>query len=211
MTEYQKTSLAYLHHSQYIDHHIINLTHALPPARRRAVEQLVKEFVNCVPDKLNEVQRVQLLYAVLTQDITYRLTETGATQYSYLQPLLQRTGVCQGIAELFFILAQPLGIQARIITGVAGSEVNLHAWNMVRLPLNGTVRWYHLDATWDLNHPSWQYFLKGDTYMGAHRHEWLPDTYPSAPANAPPLPPLNNIGIQKLIRYLDTLREKVKQ
>lgn len=211
MTEAQRASLIDIHRDQYIDHHIRDLTRALPPPRRRAVGQLVREFTNCVPYKLNEVQRTQLLYAVLTQSITYRLTDTGQTQYSYLQPLLKSTGVCQGISELFLILAQPLGLEARIVVGVAGSEDCLHAWNMVRLPLNGASHWYHLDATWDLEHTRWRYFLKGDAYMNANRHEWLAGIYPAAPCDAPPLPPLNDMGIQKLIAYLDKLRQEIKQ
>ncbi len=213
MTKENLQSLIDIYRTQYGENHMIAFTKALPPHRRHAVRHLMQEFTACIPKTLSQVQQVQLLYDVIVSNVRYRYNDTGLTQYSYLQPLLKSTGVCEGIAELFFLLAQELGVEAKIAIGVAGSpdDQGLHAWNMVCLPVGGKRQWFHLDATWDLGKARWQYFLKSDQYMQQHEHEWLPMVLPAAPMNYPPLPRLNQVGIQKLTRYLKQLRNELKQ
>ncbi len=213
MTKENLQSLIEIYRTQYGENHMIAFTKALPPHRRQAVQHLMQEFTACIPRTLSQLQQVQLLYDVIVSDVSYRDSDACLTQYSYLQPLLKSTGVCEGIAELFFLLAQELGIETKIVIGVAGSadDQGLHAWNMVRLPVDGKKQWFHLDATWDLGKGHWQYFLKSDQYMQQHQHEWLPMVLPTAPRNHPSLPRLNQVGIQKLMRYLNQLRNELKQ
>lgn len=212
MTDKNRQDLIEIQRDHYADNHILFFTASLPPHRRKSVQHMIRQFTDSIPRTLEPAQQIQLIYAVMINSLRYDTTE-NQTRFSYLQPLLQASGVCEGIAELFRLLTQPLGLETTIVIGVAGppGDQELHAWNMVQLTEGRQKRWYHLDATWDLGRSSWNYFLRSDDYMQGHRHEWLPNTLPHAPCSHPRLAPLNHIGISKLTNYLNQLRREIKQ
>ncbi len=212
MTNENRRQLVEIERDHYANNHILYFTASLPPRRRKSVQQMIRQFTDSIPRTLEPAQQVQLIYAVMINSLRYDTTE-NQTRFSYLQPLLQASGVCEGIAELFLLLTQPLGINSMIAIGTAGppEDQELHAWNMVELTDGRQKHWYHLDATWDLGRSSWNYFLRSDNYMQTHLHEWLPGALPSAPRDHSHLAPLNHIGISKLTRYLNQLRREIKQ
>ncbi len=211
MTDEYRQQLMEIERDHYASNHILFFTSTLPTGRRKSVQHMIRQFTDSIPRTLEPAQQVQLIYAVMTNSLRYDTTE-NQTRYSYLQPLLQASGVCEGIAELFLLLTQPLGLKTMIVTGTAGppEDQGLHAWNMVQLPQGQQKRWYHLDATWDLGRSRWNYFLRSDDYMQNHHHDWLPHTLPPAPYDHSRLAPLNHIGISKLTGYLNQLRREIK-
>lgn len=212
MTAENRQQLIEIQRDHYANNHILFFTASLPSHRRKSVQHMIRQFTDSIPRTLEPVQQIQLIYAVMINSLRYDTTE-NQTRYSYLQPLLQASGVCEGIAELFLLLTQPLGLKTIIAIGAAGppGDQELHAWNMVQLTEGHQKRWYHLDATWDLGRSSWNYFLRSDDYMQRQRHEWLPDALPHASCDHPRLTPLNHVGISKLTNYLNQLRREIKQ
>jgi transglutaminase-like putative cysteine protease len=77
--------------------------------------------------------------------VIYNVEYDGAMQrYTAYDALFgEKTSVCQGYALLGFALLTELGIETRIVDGVATSGRADHAWNMVKV--DGA--WLHLDMT----------------------------------------------------------------
>ncbi len=73
--------------------------------------------------------------------------------------LVEGTAVCNGYAQAFLLLADAVGLDSVIVTGVAdgGVTTGLHAWNLVRTGDD----WLVVDTTWDDAGP----FGTGDTYL----------------------------------------------
>ncbi len=66
-----------------------------------------------------------------------------------LGPLLNKSGVCDGISKLAVMVFDRIGIQSKMVVGdlcIGGSEQGPHAWNKVRID----GEWYNLDITQDL-------------------------------------------------------------
>lgn len=72
--------------------------------------------------------------------------DRGTTRYTAYDALFaSKTTVCQGYALLGFAMLTELGIETRIIDGIALEERTSHAWNLVKLD----GKWLHLDMTHD--------------------------------------------------------------
>ncbi len=165
-------------------------------AGRRA-RQMLEGFSRCIPAAFSRRQKLQLLFEVFARQIKYADDwHSDKTRFTWYSALVAKTAVCEGIAELFWLLCQSQGIPCRIIHGVGGdgNEEELHAWNMVQLE----NRWYHLDVTWSLGDRlrPYKYFLKSDAFMKANGHDWLPGLFPQAPTSEPEPVPFRQAGIQ---------------
>ena len=92
--------------------------------------------------------------------------------------LLYGVAVCQGYADTFQLFMNALGIESRVVVGLAGGGG--HAWNMVKLE-DG---WYHVDCTWDDPIPDeqdrllYKHFLTSDQEMKELQHRWQESKYP---------------------------------
>ncbi len=84
-------------------------------------------------------------------------------KYSAYAALVNGTAVCQGYANLFYLMMQRLGVDARIITGWGDGEA--HAWNIVKL---GNL-YYNCDSTWDVGAKTYRYFLRGSKTFENHK------------------------------------------
>lgn len=99
-------------------------------------------------------------------------------------PLVQNLGICTGFAEAFQLFMDKMGVEGRLIRGVAGTgdDMHEHSWNLVELG----GRWYHVDVTCGIDSAEVcvQKFMKTDAEMLA-THSWdrTPGVYPSANGN----------------------------
>jgi len=67
-----------------------------------------------------------------------------------LGPLLNKSGVCDGISKLAVLVFDRIGIQSKMVVGdlcIGGCNQGPHAWNKVRID----GEWYNLDITQDLS------------------------------------------------------------
>ena len=119
---------------------------------------------------MSQDEQIQAIYAYLCENVTYdfaNLNNSGyKLKYSGYAALVNRTAVCQGIANAFYRLCLTAGIDARIIH----SDTQDHAWNIVSCG----GRYYELDATWDLGKttPAYGFFMLGRTnWLAGHKLE----------------------------------------
>ena len=131
-------------------------------------------------DGLTQYEKVKTLYQYVIDRMTYKDLGTKIA-HSPMGFLFHGEGVCQAYAVSLHMLLERAGIESRYIIGsihedlLNEGESGAHAWNMVKLDGN----WYHLDATWDDEESSWEYFLVSDTRMGFSR-SWDTEYYEKA-------------------------------
>ena len=95
--------------------------------------------------------------------------------YSIVGPLVNRMGVCHGIAMTAKYLCDRLGIQCMVVSGTVKNE-GKHAWNIVYTGKKEGGRFYHWDPTFNLTKNPWsrskyQFFMVDDRTLEKER-EW---------------------------------------
>ena len=137
----------------------------------------LKDLINCslAPD-----QKILVLMKYFVDNFTYTDTPKSAngkmtflnTDFSYkaAHTLINKQGVCEGIAEAFMILLNNpiMQIDCRCLAGLAyNNDLDSgHAWNVVKLidEKSHVARWFYMDPTWninDRNYYNWS-FLKAN-------------------------------------------------
>lgn len=195
----------------YAHHHLHRTIQLMDASHVDYTKGIIQRFTAIIPESLSETQKAALLYEVITRRIQYSHNESCESRFVFVSALLSQEAVCMGIAELYNILCNWIGISCKTIIGYAwnGSDENngsLHAWNLVKLPTSTGGQWFHCDPTWDLeelNYSSKRFFLKNDTYMNANRHLWLNNKYPKCPVNHQGNITLNEKGVEKTCHILE--------
>lgn len=131
---------------------------------------------------LSDFQRICLIYQLVTSEVAYDYSLKGSLSYSFLGPFKLGSGVCEGISELFFLLANKLTSSTctvYLVCGVTRRGETLHQWNVVKFSADELAgKAFHLDPTWDLGRkqdPMW--FLLSDD---AVKRMWSRKNYPVA-------------------------------
>lgn len=111
-------------------------------AQVNAVSAKVTEVLSSIiTTDMNDFQKEKAIHDWIEANLAY---DTSLVQHSAYAGLFgNKKTVCQGYAALAYKMLLEVGIENKIIEGVAGSS--LHAWNLVKLD----GKWYHLDTTWD--------------------------------------------------------------
>lgn len=100
-------------------------------------------------------QKCGYIHAYLVNNCTYDYSamddyDKRKTAYTIEGPILENTGVCQGIALAYRLICMKCGIEAIAVRGVSlmpgSTTFEGHAWNMVRVGQKAA----HIDATWDM-------------------------------------------------------------
>ena len=106
----------------------------------------------------DEYEKSTAIYDFICSNVVYDYANLNDNlynlKYTAYAALIDGTAVCQGYATLYYRMALELGLDARIITGWSDNE--RHAWNIVKI----NDLYYNLDATWDSEIPTYQYYLK---------------------------------------------------
>ena len=121
-----------------------------------------------VSEAATDYDKARLVYDYICENIHYdqdHLTDTDyKLKYTAYAALINRTAVCQGYAVLLYQLLLQAGVDCRVITGVAGSNNENHAWNIVKL---GSI-YYLADSTWDSSYSVYRWFLNGSANFTQH-------------------------------------------
>lgn len=109
-------------------------------------------------------EQAEAIYRWLCQNISY---DTSYSRYTADECWDSRSGVCQAYCELFYRLAEPLGLKTHIITGIAkGSPEapsNGHAW--IFAVTSGENTGILIDPTWGAGSVSGGIFTRNDNDM----------------------------------------------
>jgi hypothetical protein len=143
-------------------------TYKTTASQEREVAQTVKTVLGQL-DLTNdgEYEKVRKIYDYIVNNVRYdydHLSDSSyLLQYTAYAALIQGKSVCQGYAMLFYLMTHEVGIQSRIITGIAnGGE---HAWNIVKIG----SQYYCVDATFaSTSFNQDRYFLKGSMNFTDH-------------------------------------------
>lgn len=102
----------------------------------------------------------------------------GINAWSMSSAIIDREGVCESYASLYYQILANAGLKVKYIYGRTKS--GMHAWNMVRLG----GKWYHVDTLADDNCSPYQdpfyyeYFLVSDKKMMSEGRRWYTEAYP---------------------------------
>ena len=125
-----------------------------------------------------ETEKARIIYAWITQHITYDLVAFNDAVYHDKYPdvsaekvLRDRTTICSGYSNLYYALAEAMNLESAIVIGYAKGatpsmarfqDVN-HSWNAVKID----NAWYLLDATWGAGS------INGHPSTVMERHLWV--------------------------------------
>ena len=120
----------------------------------------IEQLANLLVQNANtEAEKARIIYAWVTQHITYDLAAFNDAVYNDKYPdvdaqkvLRDRTTICSGYSNLYYALAEAMGLESAIVIGYAkGATPSLerfrdvnHSWNAVNID----NAWYLLDPTW---------------------------------------------------------------
>lgn len=138
------------------------------------VNQKVKSVLTqIIKPGMNDHEKVKAVHDYLVLNLAY---DTQLKNNSPYPALTEGKTACNGYAMLAYKMLKELGMDVRLISGIASShayKAQNHAWNMVKLDGN----WYHLDSTWDdpvPNEPDrvlYDYYLLTDKEISKN-HSW---------------------------------------
>lgn len=104
---------------------------------------------------LSVYQKCGYIHSYLVRNCTYDYTALDDSDkrriaYTVEGPVLEKTGVCQGIAFAYRLICMRCGIEAIVIKGVSlrpgTNDYEGHAWNLVRIGECAV----QIDVTWDM-------------------------------------------------------------
>ena len=146
-------------------------------------QAIIKAFLTEVKQLLvgcSEFECVSLLYQMIATEVTYDESKKRSLSHSFLCPVKDGTGVCEGISELFFLLVNSVTTcKAYLICGttVECGEGSLHQWNVLKFSTGDLAgKLFHSDVTWDLGNKERKWFLRDDNI----RRTWNRKCYPAA-------------------------------
>lgn len=142
------------------------------------VDRVINEIIQ---PTMSEFQKVKAINDWMVNKTKYSFNANTSVHAAYTL-FKEGKGVCQAYALAAYRLLEKAGMEAKYVTGNAGSEN--HGWNLV----NVDGKWYHLDITW--NDPisrtgedtlSYKYFLISDDAIGVdHTRDDRSKAYPKA-------------------------------
>lgn len=170
---------------------LLGAIHLQPLFSKSEAEKASAQLEAAVQEALAEIEpycgsgaynRLRLIHEYIQSSCTYDRSTAGSSSGNPLShiaygALVNKTAVCDGIASAVSLLANRLGVECAVISGMATLPGNAsdehHAWNIVKLG----DKHYHLDTTWDLNfyetlqQYSYEYFCVDDRNFTAN-HKW---------------------------------------
>lgn len=106
--------------------------------RQALIEAETKNILYFVDEDMTPLQKVLTVHDYITANYTYDLSLESTTLDTMV---MQKIGVCQGYAYLFYHVMQKLGIPCINVP----SDTCGHIWNKVQLD----GKWYNIDVTHD--------------------------------------------------------------
>ena len=128
---------------------IYNMTELQYQACIPQLEAAIYAYVNQAQvHSSSSMEAIRKLHSLIVRKIRYH--DDGAASHTVIGPLVNRQGVCEGIAKSVKLICDCLRIPSAVIFGTAltqakGTREN-HAWNAIKA--DGT--WLYFDFTYDL-------------------------------------------------------------
>jgi hypothetical protein len=156
--------------------------------KQQQIDVLVKRIVLEMQKRgLSSVyQKCGYIHSYLVRNCTYDYEalddpKNRSMAYTIEGPLLERTGVCLGIALAYSLICKSCGINAITVEGRSlrpgTSAYEGHAWNLIQVGESAA----HVDVTWDmcLTNPEWPirydyFFLPDIDMMRDHQYVRYP-------------------------------------
>ena len=115
-------------------------------------------------DGKSEYQKVRVIHDYICDNVNY---DYSYSKYSAYDALITGESVCQGYANLFYLMCDDAGLNARLVTGIGNGGG--HAWNIVEIDGG----YYNIDTTWDGQSDTtrYTYFLNNDADFGDHERD----------------------------------------
>ena len=124
-------------------------------------------------ENTSDEEKIRAIYDYLCENVYYdkvhlknEHNDVNSTAYG---ALVLGSATCHGYAAALYRMLRTAGIDARIVSGMAGEEgsTEYHVWNIVKL--DGV--WYNVDATWDSKEDIYGWFMKSDEEFPGHERE----------------------------------------
>ncbi len=157
--------------------------------QEKELNTAVTNLINSLGVKYKtDYEKICAVYDWICDNVTYDYDNLEDTSYvrkhTAYAALMDKTAVCQGYALLFYRLMLELGVDNRLIAGLAASG-EAHGWNIVKL---GNY-YYSVDSTWDAGMEEYSFFLTNTwNFLGHYRfleyETWeFHEEYPMAAEN----------------------------
>ncbi|MBL5767423.1 transglutaminase domain-containing protein, partial [Bacillus sporothermodurans] len=120
-------------------------------------------------DKKNNFDKAKAIYKYTAKTISYDVAKFKNNEFEWddnaLKTLKLKTGVCQDYAYLAGALLRASNIEARVITGKAGTGLlkENHAW--IEAKING--KWLTMDPTWGAG------FVQNDKFVAKYTDKYF--------------------------------------
>ena len=133
------------------------------------VTEKIDEIISGSDASLSDYQKVRFVYDYIKDRVQFDEIHKNNSNHhiksTSFGALIYGQAVCQGYAVLMYRMLREIGINSRVITGMADDGTKtFHAWNIACI--DGV--YYNIDITWDDQNESEEYFLKSDEDFPMH-------------------------------------------
>lgn len=116
--------------------------------KNRAAENAKEVLSNIIVPNMTQIEKAKAIHDYIVTNAkydydNYMKNSVPVQDYTAYGILINGTGVCQGYASAFNLLAKMSGIKSIAVNGTAGGGI--HMWNMAML--DGKIG--YIDTTWD--------------------------------------------------------------
>lgn len=141
--------------------------------QKNQVNEKVDEIISSFgfTETTTEYEKVKTIYNYICETVVYADDLTDDVMYTAWSALFNNEAVCQGYSQLFYKMAEEVGLDVRIVPGVGTVSGENHGWNIVKIE----DKYYNVDVTWDATRKQagheYKYFLKNDNFEGHKRSD----------------------------------------
>lgn len=170
-------SLAYTAQGHDVDFEV-SFKRKTTPEQEAYVDQFVTDTLKSLQlEGQSDYWRARKILEWVTSHYSY---DDGQTIHDAYTMIMEKKGVCQAYALLYYKMAKGAGLQVRTQDGTLEGE--LHLWNLVKIG----DQWFHVDPTNTNLDKGVSFFLKSNSYMANHDFSWYKLVEPAVESDAEP-------------------------
>ncbi|MBP3761454.1 MAG: lasso peptide biosynthesis protein [Ruminococcus sp.] len=134
------------------------------------VSEKINQVISGFDKNISDYEKVREVYDYIKNrvqfDDIHKNNPNHHIKSTSFGAIIYGQAVCQGYAVLMYRMLREIGIDSRVITGMAKDDENeeFHAWNIACI--DGV--YYNIDITWDDQNNNEEYFLKSDEDFPLH-------------------------------------------
>lgn len=154
---YDNPVIFYFNNYSYAEYYIedkteISLNYTMDKSQALTVyRQICEKIENELPlsgRNLSDYQKVLYVHKYLVTNISYDYTYNNDTSYNILGPIINHSGVCEGISKYSKLIFDLFGVNCIVVNGTLDDKGNKapHCWNILEVD----KRFSHFDFTSDI-------------------------------------------------------------